>query len=466
MPEHRPSPFARITGSWWGEGGYRELLRVAGPLVLSTASVSIQSFVDRMFVSWHSSEAIAAAMPASMLNYAVMSFFTGIAGYVTTFVAQYFGARKREMIGPMVWQGAYVALIGGLASLLLIPLARPIFTAIGHQAIVRELEIAYFRVLCWAAAFAVASSAFSGFFSGRGKVWPVLWVNVAVTAVHCLLNYLLVFGVGGLPELGLRGAGIASVISQALGCAVFLALFLSAANQRSYGTRAGWRLRPELFRRLMRFGLPSGIHVFVDVAAFSAFVMIVGRIGTAELAATNIAFNINNLAFMPVIGVGTAVAVLVGQHLGEDRPAVAETAAWNGLRIGLLYMLLIGATYVGIPGFFADLFAPREDPGSYAAIRAAAVVLLRFVALYSVFDSVNIVFGSALKGAGDTRFVMVYLAAMATCGLVLPSALFVALLSGGLGTAWIIVTAYIIALAVGFFFRFLGGKWKAMRVIA
>ncbi len=462
----RPGRLPRLTGSWRGTGGYKELLRVAGPLILSTASNSIQNFVDRMFVSWHSSEAIAAAMPAGILNWTVVSIFIGIAGYVTTFVAQYFGAKKPEMIGPMVWQGAYVAIIGGVANLLLIPLARPIFTAIGHAPAVRELEIVYFQVLCYAALFSVAGSAFSGFFAGRGKVWPVMWVNVAVTVVHCGLNYLLVFGKAGLPELGLKGAGIASVISQALGCLIFLALLLGPKQERSFRARSGWRFQPALFARLMRFGVPSGIHFFVDVAAFSAFVMIVGRIGTAELAATNIAFNINNLAFMPVIGMGTAVAVLVGQHLGEDRPLVAQTAAWNGLRIGVVYMVLIGVTYVAIPGVFADLFAPREDPGSYAAIRAATVLLLRFVALYSVFDSINIVFGSALKGAGDTRFVMVYLAVMASLVLVLPSVLLIGVFSQGLMAAWIIVTVYIIVLAFGFLFRFLGGKWRDMRVIS
>jgi MATE family multidrug resistance protein len=456
----------RLWGSWNGSGGYRQLLRVAGPLILSTASNSIQNFVDRMFVSWYSSEAIAAAMPAGILNWTLVSLFVGIAGYVTAFVAQYHGARKPEMIGPVVWQGAYIAVIGGVVNLLLVPAARPMFTFIGHAPAVRELEIVYFRVLCYSAVFSIGGSAFSGFFAGRGKVWPVMWVNVAITVVHCGLNYILVFGKAGLPELGLKGAGIASVISQAFGCLVFLAIMLSTASERSFRSRSGWRLEPALFARLLRFGIPSGIHFFVDIAAFSVFVMIVGRIGTAELAATNIAFNINSLAFMPVIGLGTAVAVLVGQHLGEERPAIAEKAAWNGLRLGVLYMVLIALTYVGIPGVFADLFAPRGDPGSYASIRAAAVLLLRFVALYSIFDSVNIVFGSALKGAGDTRFVMAYLLVMATAGLVLPSVLLIGVLAQGLMTAWLIVTVYIIALAFGFMVRFLGGRWKGMRVIS
>ncbi len=457
---------ARLAGSWHGDGGYRELLRVAGPLILSTASNSIQNFVDRMFVSWYSSEAIAAALPAGILNWTVMSIFIGVAGYVTTFVAQYHGAKRPEMIGPVVWQGAYIAILGGLANLLLVPAARPLFTLFGHAAGVRELEIVYFRILCYGAVFAVGSAAFSGFFTGRGRVWPVMWVNIAVTAVHCALNYILVFGRLGLPEMGLAGAGIASVASQALGCLLFLGMLLAPGNEGSYRTRTGWRLKGDLFARLLRYGVPSGIHFFVDVAAFTAFIMIVGRIGTAELAATNIALNINSLAFMPVLGLGTAVAVLVGQHLGEERPLVAQSSAWNGLRLGVLYMAAISVAYVGIPGLFADLFAPRDDPASFASIRQATVVLLRFVAIYSVFDSFNIVFGSALKGAGDTRFVMGYLLVMATFGLVVPSILLIAVLRGGLYTAWVLLTFYIIVLAFGFLVRFLGGRWRSMRVIS
>jgi MATE family multidrug resistance protein len=290
-------------------------------------------------------------------------------------------------------------------------------------------------------------------------------VNIAVTVVHCALNYVLVFGELGLPEMGLAGAGVASLFSQALGCLTFILMFLRASNDRQHRTRSGWRPDARLLGRLLKFGVPSGVHVFVDVTAFTAFIMIVGRIGTAELAATNIAFNINSLAFMPVFGLGTAVAVLVGQHLGEDRAGVAQVTAWNGLRLGLVYMVATSVVYLTLPGLFADLFAPRDGSASFGAVRDATVLLLRFVAAYSLFDSLNIVFGSALKGAGDTRFVMGYLIVMASLGLVAPSVILIGVLGYGLITAWLVVTLYIIALALGFLLRFLTGRWKSMRVI-
>ncbi len=100
-----------LNNRWRCEGGYREVLAIAIPLILSTGAWGIQHFVDRMFLTWYSPEAIAAAMPAGILNFTIMSLFLGTAGYVSTFVAQYHGASRCERIGPILWQGMYVAIM-------------------------------------------------------------------------------------------------------------------------------------------------------------------------------------------------------------------------------------------------------------------------------------------------------------------------------------------------------------------
>lgn len=154
---------------WACEGGYRSVLSIAVPLILSTGAWSILHFVDRMFLTWYSPEAIAAAMPAGMLNFTIMSLFLGTAGYVTTFVAQYHGSGQHQRIGPVLWQGIYIAVAGGILHLLLIPLAGPIFRFVGHEPLVQEYEIIYFQVLCLGATPAIASSAISGFFYRKGQ---------------------------------------------------------------------------------------------------------------------------------------------------------------------------------------------------------------------------------------------------------------------------------------------------------
>jgi MATE family multidrug resistance protein len=234
---------------------------------------------------------------------------------------------------------------------------------------------------------------------------------------------------------------------------------------RIYHTFRGWRFDPALFRRLIRFGFPSGVQFFLDVSGFSAFLLMVGRLGTNELAATNIAFNINTLAFMPMIGIGIAISVLVGQYLGDDKPELAAKSVFSGAHITFLYMTLIAIAYVVFPDVFIFAFSAQADPVQFEPIRGITIILLRFVAAYTIFDTANIIFGSALKGAGDTRFVMLMIIVMSFGVLVIPSYVVLIVLKSTIYAAWIIISAYVIMLAGSFFTRFLVGKWKDMRVI-
>ena len=450
---------------WACEAGYCSVLSIAVPLILSTGAWSILHFVDRMFLTWYSPEAIAAAMPAGMLNFTIMSLFLGTAGYVSTFVAQYHGSGQHQRIGPVLWQGIYIAVAGGILHLLLIPLAGPIFRFVGHEPLVQEYEIVYFQVLCLGATPAIASSAIAGFFSGRGKAWPVMWVNVLATALNIIMDYALIFGKWGLPELGMKGAAIATVLSACFSFAIYLILFSRSGHESRYYTLRGWMFERPLFLRLMYFGFPSGVQFFLGMAGFTAFILLVGRLGTMELAATNIAFNINNLAFMPMIGFGMAVSVLVGQYLGKDRPDLAQRSVYSSFHLTFLYMASVAAAYLFVPNIFINPFASQADPASFAAIRKTTLILLRFVAIYSLFDALNIVFASAIKGAGDTRFVMFMIAIVSSLALVVPSYIALVLLHAGIYTAWTIASVYVSILGLVFLFRFLGGKWKSMRVI-
>ncbi len=450
---------------WSTEGGYRELAVLAVPLILMTCSWTIQQFINRVFLTWYSPDALAASTPAGILNFAFMSFFIGTAGYVETFVAQYFGAGRHERIGPAFWQGIYVAIIGGLVLLAAIPLARPIFRGAGHPPNIQVQEVIYFQILCLGAMPSLASTAMGAFFAGRGVVWPVMWVNILGSSVNVVLDYLLIFGHFGFPEWGIKGAGIATVASAVTQFVAYFILLSKPSNERQFRTLSGWRFDTELFKRLIRFGSPSGIQFLIDMSAFATLNLLVGRLGGLSMAATNIAFNINMLAFMPMLGAGFAVSILVGQYLGRNRPEVAQKAAWSGFQLTVVYVAIVAAAYVLVPGVFLAPYGAEANPHSFAPIHALAIVLLRFVAAYCLFDTMNIIFSSAIKGAGDTRFVMFMLAVMSTLGLVLPAFVAVVWLHGGIYTIWTIATIYYSLLGIAFFMRFLGGKWKNMRVI-
>jgi MATE family multidrug resistance protein len=441
------------------------VLGIAFPLILSTSAWSIQHVVDRVFLMWYGPAAVAASMPAGMVNFTVMSLFIGTATYAATFVAQYHGAGRPDRIGPAVWQGMYMAVIGGIVHLALIPIAGPVFRFAGHEELVCQYETVYFQVLCLGAAPVIASSAMSGFYAGRGRTWPVMWVNVFATIVNIVLNYMLIFGKWVFPELGIKGAAIGTVLASCFSFCTYIVLLTRPGHDRRYHTLRGWRIEPALFRRLMRFGLPNGVQFFLNVAGFTTFILLVGRLGTTAQAATVIAFNIHTISFMPMIGFAMAVLVVVGQRLSRDRPDLAQRGAYSGFHMTFLYMVTIAALYVCVPWLFIWPFEAKADPQSFEAIRPIAIVLLRFVAVFCIFDTMNLIFAAAIKGAGDTRFVMRMLLVVSVCVLIIPSYIALVVLDASLYVGWVIATVYIAVLGTSFFCRFLGGKWKSMRVI-
>lgn len=450
---------------WSREGGYGEVLRIALPMILSTGSWSFQQFVERVFLTWYSPESVAAAMPAGLICFVFMSLFLGTVTYANTFVAQYTGAGRPERVGASVWQAIHLAVLSGILMVGLVPLAGTIFDWAGHEPGVRDLEVAYFQILCYGAGPTLVNSAASTLFTGLGRTRVVMWVNLACAAgLNTLLSYAWIFGRWGLPAWGIRGAGWASVVASGVSAVAFLALMLRRRYRESYQTLEAWRPDWTLMRRLIRFGLPSGIQFSLDIAAFSTFLLLVGRLGTAALAATTIAFNINSLAFMPMIGLGIAVSTLVGQRLGQNRPDLAERSAFSASLVSMTYMGALALGYAVWPDLFLSPFASGADTGAFAEVRNTATVLLRFVAVYCLFDAMYFAFSSALKGAGDTRFVLLVSLALSWGVMAIPA--YISWRMGwGLYAIWSFATVYIMILGSTFYLRFRGGKWKTMRVI-
>lgn len=458
-------PWKNLQKRWDAPAGYREVLKVAIPLALSTSSWSIQHFVDRMFLCWYDAEAMAAAMSAGIFAFAFMSFFMGLASYTNTFVAQYDGAGKPKRIGASIWQSLYAC----LAAALLIPIpaffASFLFGLTGHPESLQALEIPYFRIILFGGPIPIFIASLSCFYSGRGKTLTVMWVHFAVTAINLLLDYMMIFGVGPFPEMGIIGGAWATNIANTAGMLIFVALVFQKKHEAHYGTRTGWKFNSDLFYRLIRYGAPSGIHFVLDMSAFTMFFLLVGRIGQEALAATTIAIQINTLAFMPMIGFGIAAATLVGQYLGAEKPETAEKATWSIFHITMLYTLIFFLLYLLTPGIFIAPFASNASGENFAAIEKTARNLLYFVAVFCVCDAMNLIFAHAIKGAGDTRFVMFWSVVFGWCIMALPTWVSIQYFDRGIYTAWAFITSCIILMGTVFFFRFMGGKWKSMRVI-
>jgi MATE family multidrug resistance protein len=450
---------------WSGPGGGREVAALAYPLILGHLSFTVQTFVDRLFLTWYSPEAVAGAVTGLFAVWSVIALFTGTGEYLTTFVAQYLGAGRSERIGPALWQGLYFALAAGLFVAALSPLAGPVFDLAGHSPALRRYEVEYARALLLGAFPVVLMATLSTFFAGRGQTQAVLRVNVLATVVNVVLDYLLIFGHAGFPEMGVTGAALGTILSQVAGALVYLVVILGPEYRRAYRTLAGWRPEPWLVVRLVRFGMPTGLQYSLEVGAFAVFMVIVGRIGALELAASGIAFNLNMIVFMPMVGLAIAVSSLVGRYLGADRPEVAERAVGSALAMSLVYMTACGLLYVlGAPLLLAP-YAAGADPAAWPGIAEVATVLLRFVAVYSIFDMMNLIHAGGLRGAGDTVYPMVLTLLLAWGAMLAPAWVGCVLLGAGAYFAWTTASLYVLLLGLLMRRRFRAGHWKSMRVI-
>ena len=451
---------------WSQPNGYRHVLAVGLPLVVSFGSTSLIHFTDRVFLANYSVNAIAAALPAGIASFLTICFFMGVVSYVNVFVAQYVGAGASERVGASLWQGVYFSLIAGLFLASLYLIAEPLFRFAGHHPDVMRLEVVYFRILTLGAGAVVLATTLSCFFSGRGLTRPVMLINLAGAGLNIPLDYLLINGVGFFPELGIVGAALATVASQVLVMTLFALAVFTRRNDRRFAVRRSWAWDGDLMRRMLRYGLPGGVQFFLDILVFTFFVFMIGRLGRTELAATNIVMAINTLSFMPMIGMSVAVSTLVGQAIGAGKPSGGVRATTSTLHIALAYMGLVALAFLFLPRELLSFFeSEHASAASQARLLELGVELLRFVAIYSLFDAMALVYMGALKGAGDILFVM-WTMALACLGMVItPMLLGVEMLGLGLYYIWGCVTFYVVVLGVVFRWRYGRGLWQKMRVI-
>ena len=455
---------AGLKVGWSGPGGAKEVLRIGYPLILGQMSFTLQVFVDRLFLTWYSPDAVAGAVTALFAVWTLVGLCIGTGEYATTFVAQYFGARLHHRIGPAVWQGFYFCLAAGLVIAALTPFVEPVFRAAGHAPEVFRYEVDYARVLMLGAFPIVLMPTLSSFFAGRGETRVILVANVLATLVNAVLDYFWIFGGAGFPRAGVVGAALATVSSQVFGCLVYLALMGRRTFRERFRTQDA-RFDAPLFGRLIRYGLPSGLQYSLEIGAFAVFMLIIGRIGSAELAASGIAFNLNMIVFMPMLGLGIAVTSLVGRYLGAGQPEIAERVTWSAVVACFGYMSACGLLYVLAPRLLLAPYAAGAEAASFVLVEQTTVVLLRFIAVYSIFDMLNVLFAAGVKGAGDTRYPLAVTFVLSWAAMLIPAYVWCEWLGGGVFAAWTCASAYVILLGLMMMGRFIGGRWKQMRVI-
>jgi MATE family multidrug resistance protein len=455
--------WSNIKESYFSSGGLGEFLKIALPVIISSYVVSLQIFTDRVFLSMYSQVSYAASIPAGLSNSTLEYLFLFTIAYVDVFIAQYYGKKEYRSIGPAVWQSIYLAIAAAAIILAFVPFSEKIFFNIGHASDIAIEEVKYFKTLCYGAFFPIAATAFSGFYSGRGKTYVTLLVSLCGVIFNIILDYCLIFGRFSFPELGIAGAAWASNISYTLMFFIYLFLVVSKKNANIYNTR---HIKPDIniFKRLIKFGFPNGITVFFDMIEFAIFTLIIGTLGILELTASNIAFSVYNITVMPIVGAGVAVSIMVGNYLGQNKVSIAQKSVSTALKsiyvyvLAIVILMFLFSTQLISP-FLTNSQMPLEE------LIPMATNLLRILAIYIIFDAGNLTFQFAIKGAGDTAFVMKVFGALSLILVIIPAYLIISVFKMGIYVAWLITMSYVVALFMIFYFRYKNGKWKKMRVI-
>ena len=449
-------------------GGLFQVLSIATPLILASAGHAINLFFDRVMLAKYSRDAVSAALPSGLTSFTISCFFLGVIGYANSFVAQYTGADAEHRVGPSIWQALWLSAVGGIFLASGYFWAEPLFRAMGHTESVQEQEVIYFQILSVFAFVPLMQSALAAFWAGRGKTMFVMINNLIVTGLNIPLNYAFIFGNWGAPELGITGAAIGTIGAALAGLLLYLIFFLLKKERRQYAT---WPpvFDKDLFGRMLRYGTPSGVQLFLDLLAFNIFVIMLGWVGSSvdekmiNQEASTIALSINSISFTPMIGLGQTVSVLVGQSVGAGKIADACRAVRTCRNLSLFYTGIMGLIFLFYPDPLIGLFTRSGDAGQVATMEVVRV-FMRFIAALTMFDALVIVFSGAVKGAGDTKFAM-YANVSLAFGLCVLPCIAAWLLDWSVNMYWLILDVYIITCALVFIFRYLQGKWKKMRVI-
>lgn len=451
---------------WSSPGGPSALMRVALPLMISAGFVSITLFTDRTLLYWHSERSASAALGAGTLYWSIVCLPMGILGYISTFVSQYRGAEQQDKVGAAYYHAILLAWLTVPFFILGIIAAPLFFEWSGHSESLASLEALYLRVTLFGGISVLFYSVQSGLLTGQGRTTTVLAVDGIATLVNLALDFVLIFGFGPIPALGLLGAAIATSASFWIKIPIMMwIIHRDPIHQDTYKIGGRHPLDWKLVKRLLVYGGPAGLQLLAEAGCFSLILLQVGRLGEMEMAATTLALGLNVLAFVPMIGMGIGLGVLVGEHLTSGHLDLARKTVRSGIAITVLYTGCFAALLAFAPQLMIAIYELGTPGERFEQMRPMLIPLLRIIALYCILDGLQVVFVGAIKGAGDTLFVL-----LATL-FVSFGALFLGLLcqrimGPSLLLWWYVVAGWVAAMGITFASRYFSGSWESKRVIA
>ena len=435
----------------------RELLRLSIPMVVSQGAFAVMIFTDRWYMAQIDATHMAAALGGGVASFFCFSLFMGIITYANALVAQYYGAGENGKCSRVVTQGFFMALACIPLLVLGAYFVGQLFEKMGHDPAQVELERVYFYVLMSGSFFTLVKACLACFFSGIGRTKVVMIGDVLGVLLNIPLTWMLVFGKFGLPEMGIAGAALSTVIASLFSIGLFLYFYLARENREKFRVKASLHFDGPIFRRYLRLGTPSGLESFMNTATFNLFLLMFQSYGIVQGASMAIVFNWDMLSFVPMIGLNIGVMSLIGRFVGAGDMARANQVISSGFIVALGYSGLLVIVFLLFRVQLVEIFAsPGED---FTEIRDLASQMMVGLTTYMMADAVILISGGALRGAGDTRWLMTVSIGLHVLMLIAQYFIIMVFDYGPMASWWTFC-AMLIALATIYLWRLLGGTWR------
>jgi multidrug resistance protein, MATE family len=379
-----------------GRAELRPMLRLAVPVVTVQVGMMAMGVVDTIMVGHVSAQALAAVALGNLFFFSLAVFGMGTLMVLDPVVAQAVGAGDNPAVARAVQRGCIMALLLAVPAAILLTLAAPLFSLARQPGEVIPLASRYSLLTAPGVLPFFLFIVFRQSLQALGRTGPIVRAILGANLANALLNWVLIFGHLGFPAMGVAGSAWATSLSRGL---LVLGLWVGAREDLApllYPVRAEtWQWTP--LRRMLRLGAPIGAQNVLEFGAFAVVALMMGWIGTREMAGHQIAINLAALTFMVPLGVGDAASVLVGRAVGRGDPLATRAAARAAFACGAGFMTLTGAAFLTAPVNLARLYT--RDP----EVIAVAVILIRIAGVFQVFDGLQVVGTGILRGLGDTR---------------------------------------------------------------
>ena len=387
-------------------GELRAMAALAMPLILTQLTQILVHTTEVLMLGRLGASALAAATLAAALFHSGMMFAIGVVSATAPLIAQAKGARQPRQIRRVVRQGLWVTLLVSAPLMAALWFTRPALTAMGQDPALLAMTESYMRAALWGLPFSVGFIVLRSFVAAFGRARAVLLAALVAALLNVPLSWVLIFGGLGLPGLGTMGAGIAVSITYAMMFLLLLGFCLVARPFRRYDVLGRfWRADWTTFREIFRVGLPIGGAIVMETGLFAASTLFMGLIGTAQLAAHQIALQLASIAFMVPLGLSHAATIRIGLAVGADDWPRARLAGAVAGGLGTAFMAAMALLFATAPATLVGLFLDPATPDGAAAF-GFAIAFLRIAALFQLVDGLQVIGIASLRGLKDTAVPM------------------------------------------------------------